>query len=428
MDAIGFLAAGVFVFGYVFITLEQRLGTHKSAIALMMGGILWILAAIKLRDDEHDALKHALSHAGSEIFGIVAFLLGAMALVEILIHYRFFDLLRAKLISLKMGDRQQFLLMMAITFSLSGVLDNIAITIAMLQIAKRFFTGKNLLVAAAGIVIMANAGGAWSPIGDVTTILLWLGGKFGALDVITATLLPAIAIGVVATSLLYRKLNDTDFMEREQGDMVRLSRGEKLVIGSAMGSFLLPLVMNIIGLPPYMGLLLGLGITWGVIELEKHRRLDNQTHLTADIERLMQSVDLATIKFVMGILLSVSALALIGVLSFISAIAVGDNPDATRVILINIGLGLFSSIVDNTSLVAVAMNIIPIADPQLWTLTALAAGTGGSIFIIASAAGMVAMGSVKQLTFQSYIKIGTVPALAGFAAGIGAWLLQQAIV
>jgi Na+/H+ antiporter NhaD/arsenite permease-like protein len=171
MELIAIIAAGFFALGYLLITLEQKFGMHKSAIALTMGGVLWLLAAVYLRNDSH-ALEEALSHTGAEIFNLVAFLLAALALIEILVHYKFFDLIRARLISLNVGDKQQFLIIFALTFFASALLDNIAITIAMLQIALRFFTGKNMIIAAAGIVIAANAGGSWSPIGDITTIVV----------------------------------------------------------------------------------------------------------------------------------------------------------------------------------------------------------------------------------------------------------------
>src|SRR5688572_27370497 len=179
MDAIGFIAAGVFILGYALITMEQKFGTHKSAIALTMGGVLWVLAALSLQGHAEE-LDHSIHNAGAEIFSIVAFLLAAMALIEILVHFRLFDVIRARLIRMKVNDQQQFLIILTITFFFSSVLDNIAITIAMLQIARRFFTGKNMIIAAAGIVVAANAGGAWSPIGDITTIMLWLGEKFTA--------------------------------------------------------------------------------------------------------------------------------------------------------------------------------------------------------------------------------------------------------
>ncbi|HEU5121311.1 MAG TPA: sodium:proton antiporter NhaD, partial [Candidatus Saccharimonadales bacterium] len=426
MEIIAIIAAAFFGFGYLLITLEQKFNTHKSAIALTMGGILWLLAALHLRHDEH-ALDHALSHAGTEIFSIVAFLLAALALIEILVHYRFFDLIRAKLISLKISDKQQFLIVMGLTFSFSAILDNIAITIAMLQIALRFFSGKNMIIAAAGIVIAANAGGAWSPVGDITTIMLWLAGKFTAIEIIQYAFLPSLALAVVAGSLLYRKLTDDDFLKREKDDTLQPSRGEKLVIGMALVSFGLPLIVSFIGLPPYMGLLLGLGLTWAMIELAKKRRGDNPTHMTANIEKLVQAVDISSIKYIMGILLAVMALSTLGVLSWLSSVIVGQDPSTTHLILVNMGLGFLSGIVDNASLVAIAMNTLPMDDPELWALTAIAAGNGGSLIVIASAAGIVAMGGFKKLTVTNYLRVATFPVFLGLLAAFGVWYLQYTL-
>lgn len=423
MELIGILAAAIFIFGYLLITMEQKFGTHKSAIALTLGGVLWVLAALALRGHGEE-LDHALAHAGSEIFGIVAFLLAAMALIEILVHYRLFDLIRAKLIRMKITDSQQFIVILFITFFFSAILDNIAITIAMLQIARRFFVGRNMLLAAAGIVVAANAGGAWSPIGDITTILLWLGEKFTALEVIRYAFLPSFVMFGIVTALLYRKLDNTNFIKREEGDMVRLSRSEKLVIGTALSSFSLPLIMSFVGLPPYIGLLFGLGLTWSVIELAKNRRKKNTTHMTANIEELFKSVDLVSVKYIMGILLAVSALAAIGVLTWLSNVVVGDGASQTQLIAINMGMGLVSGIVDNASLVAIAMQTLPMTDPELWALTAIAAGNGGSLMIIASAAGVVAMGSYKQLNVTDYFKLATLPVAIGLLASFAVWFLQ----
>lgn len=424
MDFIGVVAAVLFIFGYGLITLEQKFSTHKSAIALIMAGMLWLLAAAHLGDDK-PYLREAIAHTGSEVFSIVAFLLAAMALIEILVHYRLFDLVRARLIKLKVSDRQEFLVIMLITFFMSAILDNIAVTIAMLQIARRFFVGKNLIVVAAGTVIAANAGGAWSPIGDITTILLWLAEKFTATEVISYAFLPSLGMFAVATALLYRKLDDTDFMKREKDDVQRLSMSEKAVVGTALASFTLPLLMSTVGLPPYMGLLFGLGLTWCVIELAKTKaRHEHHTHMTANIEKIIQTIDLSSVKYIMGILLAVGALSVLGVLAWLSQTVVGASPSDAYIVGVNVGLGVLSGIVDNASLVAVAIPTLPVDDPVMWSLTAVMAGNGGSLMVIASAAGVVAMGNCKQLNIGNYLKIATLPALAGLIAAFVIWLLQ----
>lgn len=424
MGFIGIVAASLFIFGYVLITLEQRFGMHKSAIALIMAGALWILAAAQLKG-HGDHLSESISHVGGEVFSIVAFLLAAMALIEILVHYRLFDLVRAKLIKLNVSDRQEFLIVIVLTFFLSAVLDNIAITIAMLQIARRFFSGKNMLVAAAGIIIAANAGGAWSPIGDITTILLWVADKFTATEVVKYAFLPSVALAAVVTSMLYPKIENGDINKRERDDVVPLSLSEKLVVGTALASFSFPLLMSFVGLPPYIGLLFGLGLTWCVIELAKTKsRQEHQTHMTANIEKIIQTVDISSIKYIMGILLAVGALSTIGVLIWLSGTVIGENPSNAYLIATNVGIGVLSGIIDNASLVALAIPTIPSDDPLMWSLTAIMAGNGGSLMVIASAAGIVAMGNYKQLTIGNYLRIATFPVFLGLLAAFGVWLLQ----
>ena len=422
MDTLALVGAVFFVFGYALITLEQKFSTSKTAVALTMGGVLWLLAALHLDEEE---LSHALTHTGAEVFGIVAFLLAAMALIEILVHYRLFDLIRDKLIRLKVKDHQQFLIIMALTFCFSGVLDNIAITIAMLQIARRFFSGKNMLLAAIGIVVAANAGGAWSPIGDVTTVLLWLAGKFTALEVIRYAFLPSLVLFAIVTAFLYRYLDRDSGDTREKGDLIHMTGGERLVVGTALGSFTFPLIVSFVGLPPYMGLLFGLGLTWLIIELAKQRsKGHNPTHMSANIEKLLQTVDLSSVKYIMGILLAVGALSSLGVLLWLSHAVVGSDPSSSTLVSTVIGLGFLSGIVDNASLVAIAIKSLPINDPELWSLAAVAAGNGGSLMVIASAAGVVAMGNYKDLKVSNYVKYATLPVFIGLIASFAVWFIQ----
>ncbi len=231
---VGIVALVIFIIGYALITLEHKLNTNKSAVALSLGAILWILAAVTTSDKAE--ISHIITEAGAEIFQIVVFLLAAMTLVEILVHYRFFDVIRTKLARLKLKDKKQFAVMGIITFFLSAVLDNLTVTIIMIQIARQFFSGKNLLIAAAGIVILANAGGAWSPIGDVTTIMLWLAHKFSATEIILQAFIPSAILGIVSGYFMYRQMEDknTDYTVDRPTDF---SRSEKFVIGSILLRF-----------------------------------------------------------------------------------------------------------------------------------------------------------------------------------------------
>lgn len=418
------LALTVFVFGYVAITLEHKFHTNKFAIALLLAAVLWLIASFSGID--HHALEAIIHESGAEIFEIIVFLLAAMSLVEILIHYNLFDIIRLKLMKLKLKDKPQFTILAFLTFFLSAALDNLTITIVMIQIARRFFKDKNLLIAAAGIVIMANAGGAWSPIGDVTTIMIWLAGKFTTAQIITQGFLPALALGSVSTYLLRRKL-DNNTPDKAEEKKIELTRGEKAVIGITLASFTLPIIMHSFGLRPYMGLLLGLGAVWAFIEFVKTRS-QKETHLEANIEHFLQKADIYSIKFFIGILLSVSALKAVGLLDFLSKIVFGANQDFVRVAIANVGIGLMSAVVDNVPLTALSLDVIHTADHHIWVLLALAVGTGGSALVIGSVAGIIAMGMVKGLSFDKYLKIATIPAIAGYAVGMLTWLLQYKII
>lgn len=428
MSIIAWLGAAIFIFGYLLIALEQKFSTHKSAIALMMAGGLWTLAAFQDRNTL--AFKQITNETAINVFSIIAFSLASMALIEILAHYRFFDFVRTKLLKLHIRDGGQFILIMSLCFILSGVLDNISLTICFIQIARNFFKGKNLLLVGAAIVIGANAGGAWSPIGDVTSLLLWLGGKITALQMIGSAFLPTLALTVVTGFFLYRQLDATSFVKNEdENERVQLCLSEKIVIGSALGAFVLPLLANIIDVQPYTARLFGLGVTWALIEIMRTKsRQPHESHLSANIEKIVQKVDMSSIMFITGILLSVGALTSLGILNYLSRIAVGAAPSDSWLITLSSLLGLLSGIMDNSALVAIAMQVFPIHDPRIWALIGITTGTGGSLMIFASAAGIVAMGSLKDLTFQAYLRLATLPALAGLATAVGVWILQYSFI
>ncbi|MCI0532799.1 sodium:proton antiporter NhaD [bacterium] len=427
-----------FVIGYIFITLEHRYHLHKAITAAALGAFLWIVIALGGGE-----VEHATEIIGAEIFGLIIFLLAAMTLVEILIHYRFFDFIRSKILKLGLDDYRQLWVIGIISFFLSAVIDNLTATLVMLAVATRFFKGQNLLIAAAGIVIAANAGGAWSPIGDITTIMLWIAEKFTVGEIIAWGFFPSAAIFAVSMFFLGRgiKRDTRDAIEEK----ITLSRSEWIIISLALLSFPLPVMVHSIGLQPYFGLVFGLGIvgiaiaiTRGLLQ-KKMQSLHHdeaatlvasaspETHLTADIEKNLARTDIAALLFFAGILLAVGALGHIGVLDSISHALLGADPGLSRFFVGNAVLGIFSAIVDNIPLTAAAMEIIKVTDPAIWVLLALAVGTGGSLLVIGSAAGVVAMGKVKDLTFFKYVSIATLPALFGYAAGLGVWLVQYII-
>jgi Na+/H+ antiporter NhaD/arsenite permease-like protein len=416
------LASIIFAFGYLAISTEHRLKLSKSAIAGLMGVLLWII--VILSGMQH--VEETLLHTGSEIFDIVVFLLLAMSLVEILVHYNFFDLVRGKIYKLKLTEKQQFIVVTAMVFVLSGIIDNLTATIVMIQIARKFFKSKNVPVVAASIVISANAGGAFSPIGDVTTIMLWLAQKFDVVQVISQGFLPSLAIYLVALFFMYPKVEESKYDSRDE-IVVKLSKSERIVVSLVFMSFTLPVIMHFIGLPPYMGLLLGLCTVWVAIDTFKLITI-RRTHLEASIEHLIQKIDIASLQFFIGILLAVAALQNLGILEMLSEIIFTSDPGFSRVVLGNTILGVISSILDNVPLTAITIEILKTTDPSLWVLLAITVGTGGSVLLIGSVAGVVACGMVKELTFEKYLQVASIPALIGYLVGVAVWLGQHYVL
>lgn len=421
-SGIQFFALFLFVLGYIAIALEHKIGTSKSAIALVLGGVLWILASL----EQGPNFSEEITRAGADIIGIVIFLLAAMSLVEVLIHYKFFDIIREKLFRLRLGDRGQFVVICCIAFFISAIIDNLTTTIVMIQIARKFFKGENLLRAGAGIVIAANAGGAFSPIGDVTTIMLWLAGKFTAYEILVLGFLPALALLGVMIAMMYRTIEPATYDATDEVH-VTLESSERRVIQLVFLSFAFPVVMNAFTLPPYLGLLIGLGLVWLAIDFLK-RMSPHSTHLEASIEDLIRKTDISSLKFFIGILLAVSALHTLGILEVFSHIVYGNDPTTGAIVRGNILLGMLSAVVDNVPLTAIAIQVLDTTSMGLWVLLALAVGTGGSLLVIGSAAGVVAMGMLKELTFATYFKIAFLPALGGFVAAITVWSIEYFVL
>jgi len=350
----------------------------------------------------------------------------AMTLVEILIHYHLFDLLERWLRGRVWTQHQLGWAIAALVFVFSAFIDNLTTTIVGVQIARRMFISQTRLIIGALVVIVANAGGAFSPIGDVTTLMLWFAKKFTAEQVILQGFLPSLALALVATWWLLRKVGDkpcTADCKPLKVEHLKISRSDRLVIAATLATFLLPLLASGLGLPPYMGLLAGLGMVWLLIDVVRQAR-PQETHLQASIKKFFQHTDLESIQFFIGILLSVGALHAVGVLDSVMDLLLGAAPDFARYAVTFVGLGLGSAIVDNVPLTAAALSTIGDIPATLWVLLAISVGTGGSVLVIGSAAGVIAMGMLKDLSFGAYLRIAAVPALLGFAAAVLVWLGQ----
>lgn len=398
------LALIIFVALYAGITFEHQHGFAKEPLALIGGVGLYLLARIAMGD----TLEHALIEVESEIFRIVMFLFPAMILVELLLQMGLFTLMQSFLQKRGYRDRKQFGILSGVTFFLSAILDNLTTTLVMINMVNQSFKGRNRHIAGAGTVANANAGGAWSPIGDVTTIMLWLAGKFTATQVVLIGFLPSVCHGLVVTYLLGRKLTESE-PEQVTIEAPSFSRGQKIVMAVALACFSLPLVFSQIGAPPYMGLLLGLGVTW---LLQQHlAKRDDATAGARDhyVGNLIRLVDHRTLFFFTGILLMVGALGMIQALLVTSNLLLGGDPDAFRTYAFIFLLGPLSAIVDNVPLTALAIDIINFQDHWQGVFLALSVGTGGSALIIGSAAGVVAMGRVAGLNSKVYAGLMLVP-------------------
>lgn len=414
------LAISIFAAGYGAIALEHRFFISKAAIAIVLAALLWIVAGIVLPADK---ITHYLSEASVSIFGIVIFLLTAMTLVEILVHYSFFDAIERWLRQHSWTPYYLGWIITFITFFLSAFLDNLTTTIVMIQIVRRFFVKQEQLAVGALVVIAANAGGAFSPIGDVTTIMLWFAQKFTAVQVLMQGFLPALVLTVVTGLFLLRFVKSQKFLSSEQEKRRSSSRSDLGIISVTLGSFSLPLVASFFNLPPYLGLLAGLGMVWLLIDLAKQTR-PQATHLDAKISKFLQKTDIESIQFFVGILLAVAALHALGLLDILTEMLLGQDPGWGRLVGAFVGLGFGSAVIDNVPLTAAAISSLSGISQSLWVLLALTVGTGGSLLVIGSAAGVVAMGMLPELTFGRYLKIASVPALVGYIAAILIWIGQ----
>ncbi|MCX6611085.1 MAG: sodium:proton antiporter NhaD [Acidobacteria bacterium] len=420
----------VFFFGYALIALAETIHINKAATSLAMGGSLMFMAAT--RPGAHFAEE--ITHMGSETMGVVGFLLCAMTLVEILVDFQFFDWVRFRLLKLGLGKRGQYFAISICTFFFSSALDNLTTTIVMLRIAALFFRGKSLFFTACAIISAANSGGAWSPIGDVTTFMLWAAKKFTTLELIQTTFLPSLASFTVVALWLSRGI--TPASEDESSGMVTsMHWSQWLIITLCLASFTGPFFAVQAGLPAYTGLMLGLGLVWMMQEFFRKTQTKQTSLMGQKIEALIEKIDIPSLQFFIGILAAVTALHMVGSLQSMTQLLYGEGTG--RTIVGHTILGLSSAIFDNVPLTAIAIQSFSGTDGTLWSLLAFTVGTGGSILVIGSAAGVVAIGIldklreeyghdfVAPLSFGAYAKHAALPNITGFFAGVATWWLMH---
>ncbi|MFN3852180.1 MAG: sodium:proton antiporter NhaD [Spirosomataceae bacterium] len=413
----------VFVLGYIGIVLEHSISVNKSSSALLTGAICWAIAAFIL-PDKHIVESELMHHVG-EIAGIVFFLMGAMTIVELIDNYNGFEIITNRITT--QNKRTLLWIISIFTFILSAILDNLTTTIVMVALMKKLVEDKNTRLLYIGmIIIAANAGGAWSPMGDVTTTMLWIGGQITAINIVKMLILPSIACLIVPTFLLSFTLKgnlppQNFFYEKHKSD----STEQKIIFFVGLGGLIfVPIFKAITHLPPFIGMLLVLGFMWLMTELLTKRK-DEEYKAKFSIMNALQKTDLPSLLFFVGILLAVSSLQTVGILGNLAMWLNQTVKDQTSIVVL---IGLLSSIVDNVPLVAAAMGMYPLevfpTDHKFWELLAYCAGTGGSALIIGSAAGVAAMG-MEKIDFFWYIKRISFLALAGYFAGIMVFILQS---
>ena len=419
----------VFVVGYVCIAIEDAIKVTKSATALLMCAITWTLYSLGTGDGFN---LHALGDTSQTIF----FLMGAMTIVEVVDQQGGFNFVRD---ALSTRSKRSLLWRIAfMTFFLSALLDNLTTSIVMIMVLRKLVADhKDRIIYAALIVISANAGGAWSPIGDVTTIMLWINKSVTSLGVMKEIIIPSLIAMIVPALILQFQLKGD--LQKPQADMslaeLDFSKRERdLVFWIGVGGLVfVPIFHSVTNLPPFMGILLALSMIWIATELLYSRKKQKNNKKKKRVAALVKRIDMSTLLFFLGILLTVTTLEKTHVLENVGEwldVNIGNHYLVTGVI------GVLSSIVDNVPLVACCMKMYAI-DPNVasdfaqdgifWQLLAYCAGVGGSMLIIGSAAGVVVMG-LEKISFGWYMRKITWIAFVGYIAGIAYYWLERSVL
>jgi len=413
----------VFIVGYLGIAFEHPLRINKAASALLTGVICWSIYALSGSDKE--LVSENLSHHLSDISGILFFLLGAMVIVELIDAHDGFEIITERIQST--NKKKLVWIIGFITFFLSAILDNLTTTIVMVSLLRKLIPShKDRLILAGLVVISANAGGAWSPIGDVSTTMLWMGHQVTTTNIILKTFLPSLVCFVVPAFIMSMQMKG--FIERDESKKEKLfstghERRTVFIIGLACLLFV-PVFKTITHLPPYMGIIFGLGLMWVLTEMVHNGKDESEKGLLS-VNHALRKIDTPSILFFLGILLAVSALQSTGILT---SVASSLDRSIGNISIITIIIGFLSAIVDNVPLVAAAQGMYSLdqypTDHFFWEFLAYCSGTGGSILIIGSAAGVAAMG-MEKIQFGWYLKKIAWLAILGYLAGAGVFLLQH---
>lgn len=422
------LIIAIFILGYTAIALEHTIKLNKAASALITGVLCWVVY-IAFTPDKHIVNEHLLEHLG-DVSGILFFLLGAMTIVELIDAHEGFNIITSKITETR--KKNLIWIIGLITFFLSAVLDNLTTTIVMISLLKKLIKNNDDRLMFVGVVIIAaNAGGAWSPIGDVTTTMLWIGGQITTTNIILKLILPSLACLIVPLTLISFRLKGN--VERPSALSVQqtnvLSRRQQYIvlISGILVLMMVPVFKTLTHLPPYMGILFGLGILW-IITVILHKSKEDKHKEKYSVSQALRNIDTPSILFFLGILIAIASMQSTGILTSLAdkmAASIGN----TNVIVMSIGL--LSAIIDNVPLVAAAQGMYNLVhyptDHYFWEFLAYCAGTGGSALIIGSAAGVVAMG-MEKISFMWYLKKISWLALTGFFSGAVIYILQDMVM
>lgn len=420
------LVTVLFVLGYVAIVMEHSLRINKAASALVTAVLCWTAYALFTEDKEMMA-ESLTGHLG-ELSGILFFLLGAMVIVELIDAHDGFEFITEKITTT--NKKKLVWIIGLFSFFLSAVLDNLTTTIVMVSLLRKIIPEhRDRLLFAGLVVIAANAGGAWSPIGDVTTTMLWIGGQVSAGNIIIKTIVPSLICFLVPAFVISARMKGKIEAMPPRSPIrgsTASQRNGVFFLGVAVLLFV-PIFKTITHLPPYLGILLGLGVMWIITEMI-HSGKDEADRDVLTVNYALRKIDSPSILFFLGILLAVSTLEVTGVLHHTAEWmdrTIGD------IRIITVLIGLLSALVDNVPLVAAAQGMYSLEqfpkDHYFWEFMAYCAGTGGSCLIIGSAAGVAAMG-MEKIDFFWYLKNISWLALIGYLAGAVAFLLQLTII
>ena len=459
----------IFIIGYLVIALEHPLRIDKAAVALLLGMLLWVLYAfgaesiVPVADAEE--LSHYLSssttlqslplaqqclnfivnvkvieHLG-DISEILFFLIGAMTIVELIDVHGGFSIITNRITTRK--KRKLLWILGFITFFMSAILDNLTTAIVMVMLLRKLVSDqRERWLYASMIVIAANSGGAWSPIGDITTIMLWVKGNVTTSALVKFVLLPSMVSLIVPLIFASRMLGGTlapvDTTVKTHSDFVSFGEKRLILILGILGLVFVPLFKAVTSLPPFIGILFSLSVLWIFTEIMYNRKMIDEAH-QCRVPKVLKRIDIPTILFFLGILMAVAVLQATGILT---SMAQWLDVNVHNVYVINILLGALSSIVDNVPLVAASIGMYPIVDPIMlssvsdpaymgyfvqdgifWEFLSYCVGVGGSMLIIGSAAGVVVMG-LERINFVWYLKHISLLALCGYLAGAFTYMAE----